>query len=252
MRTNVQNERAIRIGSGVIRKGGVNLGLFDKGTLELSVNTLQVRASNGHLPPRQKVESVKFSAELYEIDLNNFHKYLSSGETTKRTGATENITGEVLQKTGEVKTGKKFTLAKSNSVKATAITVKHKGQTIPESDYEIKVEDYRTVIVYKKSTPLTLTGDLTADYTIMTNDGIVYTIRDIISSIATEDLTFEQVDERGKAFKITIPKGYNSENMKLEIGHNDKLDEVMKLPITIEAFPDEAGRLAIIEDEQAV
>lgn len=76
-------------------------------------------------------------------------------------------------------------------------------------------------------------------------------MKDIIKVIQLEDITFENVDEFGKVFRIHIPEGYNTENMKLEFGSNDKLDEVMKLPIKIEAYPDEQGRLLIIEDEQA-
>lgn len=250
MRTNVQNEKSIRIGSWVLRKGGKNLGLFDKGTLEVNMSTLNVRASNGFLPPRQRIDKISFSAELYEIDFANFSKFSSVGETEKRNAGNRTITGEVMQKTGKINIGDKITLADSNSVLATNITIKHGSANVPNSDYSTKIEDGKVVVIFTKA--ITLTSPITADYTVADKEAIIYTIRDVIKAIDLEELTFEQVDGDGKRWKITIPRGYNTENIKLEIGHNDKLDEVMKLPISIEAYPDENGRLLIIEDEQAI
>lgn len=254
--TKVQNERSVRVGSGVLKKGGVNLGLLEKAMLEMTVTTLQIRAHNGFLPPRKKVEKVTFSAELYEINLANFDKIDGLGESELITTSPKQITGEILKKSGSLEKNSIFTLQNKSSTGAvvTAVTLKNGSETIPTSDYAVAVDkNGNSQIVYTGNKINSLsTGGLSVDYTYVPAQKRTYTVKDIIKVIQLEDVTFENVDEFGKVFRIRIPEGYNTENMKLEFGSNDKLDEVMKLPIKIEAYPDEQGRLLIIEDEQAV
>lgn len=254
--TSAQNAKSIRLGSGIFRKGGLNLGLLEKASLEVTTSVLQIKADNGRLPPRKKVEKVVFSASLYEINLANFDKIDGLGVSTQVAGTATNVTGEVLQATGTVATGTKFVLTNANGSGAvvTAIALKNGATAINATDYTVTTNEAgKTVIIYTAATALTLSGvGLNVGYTYTPAASRVYTVNDVIRAIQLEDVVFENIDENGKKFKITIPQGYNTENMKLDFGSDEKLDEAMKLPIKIEAYPDSQNRMLIIEDEQAV
>lgn len=59
-------------------------------------------------------------------------------------------------------------------------------------------------------------------------------------------------DENGEEFTLTIPKAYNTENLTLSFVSDDAVDETMKVPIKLTAFPDDNNTMLYIEDEQSV
>jgi hypothetical protein len=71
MQTTAQSVSSIRYGSGVLKINGVNIGLLDKAKLDASFDTIEIKASNGRLPPRKKIKEAIFTADLYEINLQN-------------------------------------------------------------------------------------------------------------------------------------------------------------------------------------
>lgn len=119
------------------------------------------------------------------------------------------------------------------------------------TDFAIALINGKTAVT-RIGTALTLTGiGLNSTYSYTPNASRTYTYSDVVKALSLYEVRFENTDELGKKFKVTIPQGYNVENLKLGFGSDDKLDETMKFPISFEAYPDSQNRMLIIEDEQA-
>lgn len=254
MHTSAQNVRSIRLGSGVMYINNVNVGLLEAAELDTTKSVLQVKADNGKLPPRVKLEKVLFKANLYEIDLANFDLIDGVGTGSLVAGSSTPVTAEVLKASGTWAPGETIFLDYSNGdgTMITPTNVKNGASTLTAGT------DYTPVVVNGKSgvtrigTALTLTGiGLNSTYNYTPNASRVYTYQDVIKALSLYEVRFENTDEYGKKFKVTIPQGYNVENLKLGFGSDEKLDEAMKFPISFEAYPDATNRMLIIEDEQA-
>ena len=100
MHTTAQNERSVRLGSGIMYINNVNVGLLEGATLETTKNVLQVKADNGRLPPRVKIESVNFKASLYEVNLSNFDLLDGLGVSSTVAASPVSPTAEILQASG--------------------------------------------------------------------------------------------------------------------------------------------------------
>ena len=253
--TQVQNAKSVRLGSGVFKIGGLNIGLLKGAKVTADRSVVQFKADNGFLPPRAKITKVKIEADLYEINLANFALIDGAGVATAVAGVSTPVVGEVIRATGTWATNEVLfsKYANGNNTVTTGIVVKNGATTLVlGTDYAVVLENGKTGIV-RIGTALTLSGiGLNIGYTYLPNATNVYTYSDILRSITLAQASFENADENGKKFRVTIPKGYNTANINFAFASDDKLDEAMTYPISFEAYPDENNQLLIIEDEQAV
>lgn len=254
MHTSAQSVRSVRLGSWIMYINNVNVGLLEGAELDTTKNVLQVKAENGRLPPRTKLEKVSFKASLYEINLANFDILDGAGTGAVVAATPVSPTAEVLQASGSWATNTPLYFAgrQSTGWVATAVVVKNGASTLVlGTDYAIVLDNGRTGIV-RVGTALTLTGiGINVAYTYTPAASRSYTYSDVIKALSLYEVRFENTDELGKKFIVTIPQGYNVENLKLGFGSDDKLDEVMKFPISFEAYPDATNRMLVISDEQA-
>lgn len=256
MQTSVQNSSSIRLGSGTLSIDGVNVGALEKAKLDVTFKVLQLKADNTRLAPRKSIDKVQFSANLFEILLANLEKIDGFGTATDTAGASIPVTAEVLRASGTFAATDVLYFANANGDKTavSSVVVKNGATTLTAgTDYVVVLgSDGRTGIA-RVGTSLTLTGiGLNVSYSYVPNVKKTYTFNDVVKAIGYYEVKFENVDENGKKFSITIPKGFNTENLTFEFASDEKLDEAMKYPVKFEAFPDASNRLLVIEDEQAV
>lgn len=100
MHTQAQSERSVRLGSGIIYINNINIGLLEGAELEATKNVLQIKADNGRLPPRVRLEKVTFKANLYEINLANFDLIEGVGTGSVVAGSSTPVTAEILKASG--------------------------------------------------------------------------------------------------------------------------------------------------------
>ena len=246
--TTAQKEKAVRFWSGVLKINNINIGLLDNAELNVEYNTIQIRAHNGYLPAKKKVSTVTLTADVYEIDPDNL-ALVDGGWTVSNVAASAvNVTGEAI---AAWVVGTPILLANHNGdgTVNTSIVVDVDGSPITEdTDYTISLLNGQTYIV-----PMTSqSGTIDVDYTYTPAAKDVYTITDLARTLDTYPVVFENTDENGKKFSITIPKGYASGNLAINFVSDDAVDEVMTLPITITANADDSNVLVKIEDEQTV
>ncbi len=74
MQTQVQKEESVRLWNGVLKINDINVGLLKDAWIEVENVTAQIKAHNGKLPPRQRINSVKFKATMIEFNLENVKK----------------------------------------------------------------------------------------------------------------------------------------------------------------------------------
>ena len=90
----------------------------------------------------------------------------------------------------------------------------------------------------------------TVDYTYTPNAKRTYTISDLIKAMNYYSFSFENTDENGKKFTLTMPNGYSSGNLEFAFPSDDAADEVLDVPFEFTADADGSNRLIIIDDEQ--
>lgn len=245
--TQPQKSKAIRFGSGVLKVDGVNIWLLDNAKLLVEYNVIQIKAHNGYLPPKKKASSVKFTAELYEIDPANLYKVDGGGTVTTIAGTPVNVVNEAVTASWVV--GTLIRLANHNGAGTivTSPVLKVDGTTKTlNTDYKLVLLDGQSYIE-----PLTSQSwVITINYTYTPNASTRYSIKDLQTILAYHDVVFENSDENGKKFKITIPKANASGNVELGFVSDEAVDEVMKLPIEFTANPDDDNYLVHIDDEQ--
>lgn len=261
MQTSVQNQSSVRFGSGVLAINGVNVGLLRDAKATIARSTLQVRAHNGMLPPRTKIDSIKLSAVLLELDLDNISTIDSHGVLTNTAGSATPVTQELL-KTGAWTQGTPLKLANKdgdNTIVA-SIVIKAGASYGAASTLTLNT-DYRTYVGdgtngelgYTYIVPITTnSGNIYADYSYTPNTNKKITWSDVAKLITTYEATFTNTDENSKVFKITIPEAYSSGNLDFSFASDDEVDKTAEMPIELTAYADATNRLMVLEDEQAV
>lgn len=255
MQTAVQKSQSIRLGSVAMYLDNVNLWLLEDAQLEVSYNLIDLRAHNGKLPPRKKIESVKATSSLWELFLDNLAKIDSHGVFENIAASPVSITGESLG-TGWV-IGQPIKLANKNGTNTVVSSIVIDAAWSPlvlNTAYRVYVADGTNGDNgYTYIVPLTAqTGVLDADYTYTPNAKKKATWSDVTKLISLYELRMVNTDENGKNLTVTIPKGYSAGNMTWGFVADDAVDEVMKMPFEFMAFPDDQNRLLVIEDEQSV
>lgn len=261
MQTTVQNQSSVRFGSGVLAIAGVNVGLLRDAKATIEKSTIQVRAHNGMLPPRTKIDSIKFSAVLLELDLDNIAAIDKHGVLSVVAGSPTPVTGEILR-TGAWTQGTPLKLANKNgaSTIVSSIVIKAGASYWASSTLTLNT-DYRTYVGdgingtlgFTYIVPITTnSGNIYADYNYTPNATQRITWSDVTKLITTYEATFTNTDENSKPFKITIPEAYNSGNLDFSFASDDEVDKTAEMPIELTAYADATNRLMILEDQQAV
>lgn len=252
--TQVQKTKAIRFGSGVLKIDGTNLWLLDNAQLVVAFNVVQLRAHNGYLPVKKKIENIEFSAELYEVHLDNIQKIDSHGVLSNTAWSLVNVTGEVLGTWWTVWSPIKLANKNGNNTEVGSIVIDEDGSPLTNgTDYEVYVADGSNgELGYTYIIPLTpQAGVLDADYSYTPNTKKTITFSDLSKLVSYYEVKFVNTDENGKEFSLTIPKAYNTENLTLSFVSDDAVDETMKVPIKLTAFPDDNNIMLYIDDEQS-
>lgn len=261
MQTSVQNESAVRFGNGILAIGGVNIGALRDAKALITYKVAQFRAHNAILRPRKKIESVKLTAVLFELDLDNIATIDGHGILSNTAGSPTAVTGEVL-KTGAWTQGTPLKLANKDGDNTIVGSIVIKaGSTYGGSSALTLNTDYRTYVGdgtngelgYTYIVPITSnSGNIYADYSYTPNTKKTITWSDVAKLIATYEATFTNTDENGKVFKVTLPEAYNSGNFDLTFASDDDVEKTAEMPIELTAYPDDTNRLIYLEDEQAV
>lgn len=82
MQTQVQKEDSVRLWNWVLKVNNVNIGLVKDAGLETETLVGQIKGHNGKLPPRLKLNWVKFKATMLEINFENLQKIFGWELTT--------------------------------------------------------------------------------------------------------------------------------------------------------------------------
>lgn len=256
MQTVVQKTKSVRLGNVVFKAGSVNLWLLKDAKVQIEYSIIKIRAHNGVLPARKKPVSVKLSANLYEFYLPNMQYLEGHGVLTNTAASPVSVTGETVATAWWVQ-GQPFKLANKNgdNTVVSSIVVKRNGSAlVVNTDYRpyvgdgINGEKGYTYIVPVSSQSA---GTFTADYSYTPNAKRTYTISDLIKAMSYYSFSFENTDENGKKFTITMPNGYSSGNIDFAFPSDDAADEVLNVPFEFTADADGSNRLLIIDDEQS-
>lgn len=140
--TQVQKTKAIRFGSGILKIDGTNLGLLDNAQMVVAFNVVQLRAHNGYLPVKKKIENVEFTAELYEVHLDNLEKIDSHGVLSNTAGSVVNVTGEALGTGWTIGSPIKLANKNGTNTEVGSIVIDADASALSSgTDYEIYVAD---------------------------------------------------------------------------------------------------------------
>lgn len=253
MQTTVQSSRAVRLGSAVIAWNGVNIGALQNAKLKIDESVVSLVADNAKLPPRKKITAASIMADLWEINLDTLATLDGVGDLTSVAGSSTPVTNEVVKASGTWATNEVLFVAgkNANGAIASSITVKNGATTLVlGTDYALVLENGKTGIV-RVGTGLATSGiGINVSYTYTPAASKTYTGKDVMKLIGMYSVEIYNLDENGKKLGITFPQGYNNSGIEWSFTPDEKLDEVMKMPIEIKAFPDASGVLFQIYDEQ--
>lgn len=255
MHTAPQNVKSVRFGSGILKAGGLNLGLLDDAVMAVVYQVLNIKANNGRLPVKKRIESVDFTASLYEINLDNIAAIDTHGVVTSVTASSTPVVAEPHGTWWTVGVPFKLNYKNAANTIVSTIVIKSWATTLTDNtDYDTYVGDGTNGdLGYTYIVPLTVNAwVITAWYSYTPNASKKMVFSDIVKLVNYYALEFINIDEDGKEFKMTIPKAYSMENMSFGFVADDAVDQTMKMPVKFTAYPDATNQMLIIEDEQAV
>lgn len=258
--TTVQSQSSVRFWSGVLFIDNVNIGLLNDVKAVIGKSVLQTRAHNGIMPPRSKIESVKLTATMLELNLTNIAKIDGHGILTSVAGSPTPVTQEIL-KTGAWTIGTPLKVANKNGANTIVSSIVIKaGATYGAASTLTLTTNYNTFVGNGTNGELGATyivpvttnaGNIYVDYSYTPNASKKITWSDVAKLITTYEARFENIDENGKKFKVVIPAAYSSGNVDFGFASDDEVDKTAEAPIELTALPDGTNRLIYIDDEQA-
>lgn len=257
MQNSVQKVKSVRFGSGTLSistdewSSWTNLGALKEAKLNVTKSIIEFVVDNAKMPPKVKIDEATFSANLYEIALENLQAIDGLAIYSSINGVSTPVTGEAHGTGWVVNTP--FKLSKKNGSNAivTSIAIKEDGVALTaNTDYKAFVgADGYTYIL-----PLTAqTGVITADYTYTPLTSKEQLYKDIVKTLALSRFKFVNVDEDGKEFGIEFYEGYNRAGIEAQFVSDDTTDDALNIPIEIKAYPVAGSQnLFRIFDEQDV
>ena len=254
MQTPVQRSESIRMWSGVLKIDGINIWALKWSWLEVSFLIAQLKFANAKLPPRKKLNEVKFKAEIVELYLNNLAKLDGIWELVDTSGELETKTDESYWEVGTAYTPIKLQNKNGDNSEITLTTVKAWGSTVTWTSYTtylwdgINWELGYTYLLFKsiQSWEITMTYDITP------NVRKTLTYKDLLKVLSLYEVVFENTDENGKKFWVKLFQWYSTSNLSFDFPDDDDLESVVSIPVEFVGYPDENNKLFEIFDEQAV
>lgn len=256
MQTTTQKQSSIRFGSVKMLVDGVDFGLLDNAVCNISWLVSELTAHNGRLAPKKKPDQVTLTAELYEVHLDNIQKIDGHGVLANTAGSPTAVTDEVIN-FSDLEVPVALANNSGDASKPTSITLTTAsgggGTTLVEgTDYELAKVNGEWYVVSIAGGGISGSTDYYLNYTYTPNTTKTITISDVLKLVTFYEVKFINTDENGKEFRIILPKGYAGGNFEFGFSGDDAIDEVMKVPVTINAFPDDSNVMVKIEDEQSV
>ena len=254
MQTPVQRSDSIRMWNGILKLDGVNIWALKGAWLEVSFLIAQLKFANSKLPPRKKIDQVKFNAELAELFLDNIAKVDGIGDLVNTAGTPVTVTDESYWAVGIAYTPVKLLNQNGDDSIITITNVKADGTTVTASSYSTYVGDgengevWATYLVFKSAQA----GEITVTYTYTPNLSKAVIYKDVLKALNLYEVTFENTDENGKKFGIKIYKGYATSNLAFDFPEDDDLESVASIPVEFIGYPDGNNNIFEIFDEQAV
>jgi len=256
MQNSVQKIKSVRFWSGILSISAddwatwVNLGALKDANLNVSKSISEIVVDNAKLPPKVKIDEAVFSANLYEVDLENFQTidWLATYSSVDTTPVA--VVGEALGTGWTIDTPIKLENKNWDNTEVASITIDEDWSALVlDTDYRVYVDWGYTYIL-----PMTAqTGVLDADYTYTPIVSSQQLFQDIIKTLATNRFKFENTDENWKVFGIEFYEGYNRAGIEATFLPDDTTDDAMNIPIEIKAYPVTwSQNLFRIYDEQNV
>lgn len=256
MQNSVQKVKSVRFGSGVLSistdgwSNWTNLWALSDASLNVTKSIIEFIADNAKLPPKVKIDEAVFTANLYEVVLENLQAidgiatYSSVDDTPVPVAGEAHGTGWTV--------GTPFKLLKKNwdNTIVASIVVEEDGTPLTlNTDYRVYVQNGETYVF-----PLTpQTGVITVDYTYTPLASKEQLFKDIVKTLALSRFKFVNTDEDGKEFGIEFYEGYNRAGIEATFLPDNTTDDALSIPIEIKAFPVSGSQnLFRIFDEQDV
>lgn len=243
------------MGSGILYLDGVNVGLLNAAKLTTTFDVLSIKADNGRLPAYKRINEAKFSAELYEVDLDTIANLDSHGVITNIAGTPVAVVDEAHGTGWTLWKPIKVNNKPGNNTIVTGLVVKGGVATLAlGTDYSTYVGDGTNGelgFTYVVPTAVQAgTIKFSYNYTPNVSQEVVWS--DVAKLVGYHEMKFENTDANGKKFSITFPAGYSSNDLTMEFKSDEKIDEAMTVPFEVTAFPNGSNVMFRIYDEQAV
>ena len=256
MQTTVQKVNSVRFWSWILYvstdnwQNRTNLWALKDATLNISKNIIEFVADNCKLPPKMKVNEAVFSANLYEIALDNLQAIDWTADYSTVDWTSQTVSWETLN-TNWLTTDNPVKLANKNgdNTEVGSITVYSDWTALTSgTDYRVYVNDWYTYIYPLADQTWTITADYT--YTPLASKQQMY--KDIIKTLATNRFKFENTDGDWKVFWIEFYEGYNRAWIEMSFKSDETTDDALSVWIEIKAYPTSDQKLFRIYDEQDV
>lgn len=253
MQNTIQKANSIRFGSGILYvsqdnwSSWINLWWLKDAKLNYEKLIIEVVVDNAKLPPKSKPWDVVFSANLYEVALDNL-QIIDGVATYSTTSASPvSITGEALWTWWTVDNPIKLKNKNGDNTEVDNIVIDADGSPLTlNTDYRVYLMDWYTYILPLTSQSWVLDADY--DYTPLANKQQIY--QDIIKTLATNRFKFENTDWDGKKFVIEFYEGYSTSGIEATFLPDETTDDAMNIPLEIKAYPSTNQNLFRIYDEQ--
>jgi len=254
MQTPVQRSESIRMWNGILKLDWVNIWAIKSAWLEVSFLLAQLKFANTKLPPRKKLDEVKFNAEIVELHLDNLAKIDGIWDLLNTAGTPVIITDESYGDVWIAYTPIKLKSQNGDDSLIAITNVKAWGSTVTTTSYSTYVWDGEngekgaTYLVFKS----VQAGEITVTYDFTPNTTKTLTYKDLLKALTLYELIFENTDENGKKFGIKIYKGYATSNLAFDFPEDDDLESVSSIPVEFIGYPDQNNNVFEIFDEQSV
>lgn len=243
--TTVQNEGAIRFGSGKLEVGTsiatlVNIGAIDNAEFSEDYDMVEVKADNvGRIKVGVKDQTATIECDMLESDLSKLNTIRGGLDTYTPVAASPvAITNEEHVLTGTTAARLTYKEGDDTEVASIVVTDASDNAAVRNTDYVIAVDSagYTTIARVSGSTVITDGDTAKVDYSYTPNTSVKltsggkYTISDRVVRITNTNDSSE--DFRITLYKATIEKGlafkYPADNSQ----------EVMKVHLTMTGIPD--------------
>ncbi len=241
MQNSVQHVKSVRFGSGTLSYSvddgatWVNLGALKDANLNVSRSIIEVVMDNAKMAPKMKIDEAVFSANIYEIVLENLQAIDGFATYSTVAGTLETVVAEAHGTGWTINSPIKADYKNASGTTVGSIVVKSGVTTL------VLNTDYRTFVGadgYTYILPVTAqVGAITFGYTYTPNASKQQIYADVVKTLATNRFKFVNVDENAKEFGIEFYEGYNRAGIDATFLPDDTTDDALNFPIEIKAFP---------------